>query len=138
MVTHNGQYAALLALDLDQLGEVLRLYDQQVWGVAKDDSHDQINAVSLLARLQLAGVDVGGRRLDLAVYLAPRVADHVLAFLDLQYLNGLARAGRAEADVLYASMRRHAERDPAWRAVALPAAAGGLAHARGDYALAVT
>jgi hypothetical protein len=138
MVTHNWWHVALFALDLDQPDAVLRLYDQQVWGVAKDYSQDQINAVSLLARLELAGVDVGHRWQDLAVYLAPRVADQVLAFLDLQYLYGLARAGRAEADVLHANMQRHAEQDPAWRAVALPAAAGLLAHARGDPAQAVT
>jgi hypothetical protein len=138
MVTHNWWHVALFALDLDQPDAVLRLYDQQVWGVAKDYSQDQINAVSLLARLELAGVDVGHRWQDLAVYLAPRVADQVLAFLDLQYLYGLARAGRAEADVLHANMQRHAEQDPAWRAVALPAAAGLLAHARGDPAQAAT
>jgi hypothetical protein len=72
---------------------------------------------------------VGNRWQD----LAPRVADQVLEFLDLQYLYGLARAGRAEADVLFANMQRHAEQDPAWRAVALPAATGLLAHARGDH-----
>lgn len=132
MVTHNWWHVALFALDLDHPDAVLRLYDQQVWGVAKDYSQDQINAVSLLARLELAGVDVGNRWQDLADHLVPRVADHLLAFLDLQYLYGLARAGRPQADTLYANMREHASHDPAWKAVALPAAAGLLAHARGD------
>jgi hypothetical protein len=58
--------------------------------------------------------------------------------VDLQYLYGLARAGRAEADVLHVNMQRHAEQDPVWRAVALPAAAGLLAHARSDHAQTVT
>ena len=133
MVTHNWWHMALFALDLDQPEAVLRLYDQQVWGVAKDYSQDQINAVSLLARLELAGVDVGTRWQDLADHLAPRVADQVLAFLDLQYLYGLARAGRPEADVLYANMVAHAAQQPGWQTVALPAATGLLAHALGDY-----
>ena len=136
MVTHNWWHSALFALDLDQPDAVLRMYDQQVWGVAKDYSQDQINAVSLLARLELAGVDVGTRWLDLAAYLAPRVADHVLAFLDLQYLYGLARAGRPEADLLHTNLQAHAAQHPSWQAVALPAASGLLAHARGDHALA--
>jgi hypothetical protein len=58
MVTHNWWHQALFALELDDHAEVLRLYDTQVWGVVKEYSQDQINAVSLLARLELAGVDV--------------------------------------------------------------------------------
>lgn len=139
MLTHNWWHAALFALELEQPEQALRLYDEAVWGVLKSYSQDQINAVSLLARLELAGADVGARWQELAPWLAPRVADHVLPFLDLQYLYGLARAGRPEADTLLANLAAHAERsdDPAWGAVALPAARGLLAHARGDHALAV-
>ena len=104
MVTHNWWHLALFALDLGQHDEVLRIYDQQVWGVVKEYSQDQIGAASLLARLELAGVDVGERWQDLADYLQARTRDHVLPFLDLQYLYGLARAGRPEADVLMANM----------------------------------
>ncbi len=138
MVTHNWWHLALFALDLDQPDEVLRLYDQQVWGVAKDYSQDQINAVSLLARLELAGVDVGGRWQDVADHLVARTADHVLPFLDLQYLYGLARAGRPEAGILLAHLWQHAEQhgDPVARGITLPAANGLLAHARGDAATA--
>ncbi len=137
MLTHNWWHVALFALDLGQHDDVLRLYDQQVWGVAKDYSQDQINAVSLLARLELAGVDVGERWNDVADHLATRVHDHVLPFLDLQYLYGLARAGRPEADRLYAQMR-HGAAGPApdeavWQTVGVPAGAGLLAHARGDF-----
>ena len=98
MVTHNWWHQALFALEMERHEEVLDLYDQQVWGVAKDYSQDQINAISLLARLELAGVDVGNRWQDLGNYLASRVQDQVLPFLDMQYLYGLARAQRAEAD----------------------------------------
>jgi hypothetical protein len=142
MVTHNWWHQALFALELDRPDEVLGLYDRQVWGVAKDYSQDQINAVSLLARLELAGVDVGGRWQDLGNYLADRLQDHVLPFLDMQYLYGLARAGRAEADILMDNIERHAARarddaKPAWQRVCVPASRGLLAHARGDYARAV-
>jgi hypothetical protein len=142
MVTHNWWHQALFALELDRADEVLELYDRQVWGVAKDYSQDQINAVSLLARLELAGVDVGDRWQDVASYLAPRTDDHVLPFLDLQYLLGLARAGRPEADVLLARMQSHAEEArpderAAWRDVCLPAGRGLLSWARGDHENAV-
>lgn len=142
MVTHNWWHTALFLLELDRADEVLRLYDQQVWGVVKDYSQDQINAVSLLARLELAGVDVGDRWQDVASHLTTRLADHVLPFLDVQYLYGLARAARPEADVLLTNIEAHARAVPsheahAWQRVAVPAAHGVLAHARGDWAGAV-
>jgi tetratricopeptide (TPR) repeat protein len=142
MVTHNWWHQALFALELDRADEVLELHDRQVWGVAKDYTQDQINAVSLLARLELAGFDVGARWQDLATYLVSRTADHVLPFLDLQYLLGLARAGRPEADVLMANMQAHAAAaaDPeraVWQDVCLPAGRGLLAWARGEHAQAV-
>ena len=67
----------------------------------------------------------------------------MLPFLDLQYLYGLARAGREqEARALLASMERHAtqlpaDSAPAWQRVCLPAARGLLAHAAGDWSAAV-
>jgi hypothetical protein len=142
MVTHNWWHQALFAIELDRLDEALTLYDCEVWGVAKDYSQDQVNAVSLLARLELAGADVGDRWQDLAGYLAPRVDDHVLPFLDLQYLYGLARAGRPEAEGLLRSIEAHATAAPhwaapAWQGVCLPACRGLLAHARGDWPGAV-
>ncbi|MGE0331288.1 MAG: tetratricopeptide repeat protein [Ramlibacter sp.] len=142
MVTHNWWHQALFALELDDHAGVLRLYDTQVWGVVKEYSQDQINAVSLLARLELAGVDVGHRWQDVGGYLAARTADHVLPFLDLQYLYGLARAGRPEADVLMRHIEHHATQATAsardaWQRVALAASRGLLAHARGDWPRAV-
>lgn len=139
MVTHNWWHQALFALELDRDEEVLALHDRQVWGVAKDYTQDQINAVSLLARLELAGVDVGDRWQDIGSYLAQRTADQVLPFLDMQYLYGLARAGRAEAGALMRNIEARAAADDsgAWRQVALPASRGLLAHAAGNYATAV-
>jgi len=147
MLTHNWWHQALFALELGDDALVLRLYDEQVWGVAKDYSQDQIGAVSLLARLELAGVDVGARWQDLANYLVSRVHDHVLPFLDLQYLYGLARAGRAEANTMLGSIEaycmgvapagsQHPDRaavDSVWPTVCLPASRALLAHAQGRY-----
>src|SRR3989344_1260430 len=123
--------------------EVLALYDSQVWGVVKEYTQDQIGAVSLLARLELAGVDVGNRWADVADHLALRLADHVLPFLDLQYLYGLARAGRMEAArtlqnniAAHAATRTEAHERTVWQQVCVPAAQGLLAHAQGDWATA--
>jgi hypothetical protein len=142
MLTHNWWHQAVFALELDRVDEVLHLYDTRVWGVVKEYTQDQVNAVSLLARLELAGADVGNRWQDVANYLARRIDDQTLPFLDMQYLYGLARAGRAEADTLLNNIERHARTAPshsraAWQRVAVPASRGLLAHARGDYARTV-
>jgi hypothetical protein len=140
MVTHNWWHQALFAIELGQNDEALRLYDEQVWGVVKSYSQDQINAVSLLARLELAGVDVGTRWQEVADYLATRLDDQVLAFLDMQYLYGLARAARPEAQTLMRNIETFARTSHGpsgvWQQVAVPACHGLLAHASGDFALA--
>jgi len=140
MVTHNWWHLALFAIDLDDVALAMKTYDAQVWGVVKAYSQDQIGAVSLLARLELAGVDVGDRWQDVADQLALRLDDQVLPFLDLQYLYGLARAGRPQADILLRNIVRHgamATTDAIWQQVAVPAAYGLVAHAQGNHAQAV-
>ena len=142
MVTHNWWHLALFELELDHVGAVFDLYDRQVWGVVKDYSQDQIGAVSLLARLEIAGADVGDRWQDVADHLERRLDDPVQPFLDLQYLYGLARAGRAAAAARRLErLEAFAPLAPpwsraAWQQVALPAARGLLAHAHGDWATA--
>jgi len=145
MVTHNGWHMALFAIELGMDDLALQIYDQQVWGVVKSYSQDQIGAVSLLARLELAGTDVGERWQDVADHVAQRLDDQVLPFLDLQYLYGLARAGRPQAQTLLCNIERRGTQalpgqDTAnliWQQVAVPAAHGLLAHAQGRYDQAV-
>ena len=142
MLTHNWWHLALFALELEQHERVLDLYDQQVWGVVKAYTQDQIGAVSLLARLELAGLDVGMRWQDVADHLETRLADQVLPFLDLHYLYGLARAGRNSCKLLMRNIEAHAaalatgphpDQAQVWQTVCVPAGHGLLAHAAGDY-----
>jgi hypothetical protein len=137
MVTHLWWHLALFHLSRGNVAHVLALYDQQVWAYARDYSQDQIGAISLLARVEMAGYVVGDRWLDLAEYLTARVDDVVQPFLSVQYAYGLARAGRVEADQLISAIARAAETAPAhsratWRDAALPLARGLVALARGD------
>ena len=138
MDTHLWWHLALFHLSQGLQAQALAAYDDHVWAQAKDYSQDQVGAVSLLVRLELAGIDVEDRWRDLADHLAVRADDVVQPFLTLQYLYGLARADRPEADTLLAAVRRAALEAPdfvrpTWREVALPAAEGLVAHARGDH-----
>ncbi len=143
MYTHNTWHLAVFYISQGRHDAALALYDGHCWAREKDYSQDQAGAVSLLLRLELAGADVGSRWHELGAYLRARAHDTTLPFLSMHYLYGLARAGREEADTLMQAVRRRAQtaangERAAWRHVAVPACEGLLAHARGDYAQAIT
>jgi hypothetical protein len=139
MYTHNWWHVGLFHLDRDDHAAALEVFDRHVWNRVKDYSQDQVNAVSLLARLELRGVDVGNRWNDVASHLAGRTEEHVDPFLDLHYLYGLARAGRdQEAARLLQSLAVHAAQvkpvqQVMWQQVAMPAARTLVAHAIGRF-----
>ncbi len=138
MQTHNWWHLALFLIDLDRTDEALALYDGRVWGVWKEFCEDQANAVSLLARLELRGVDAGGRWTEIAPYLKPRLHEHLSAFHDVHYLYGLARAGeRSAVTEMLASLEDRAEQArpferETWADCVVPLAHGLAAHATGD------
>jgi tetratricopeptide (TPR) repeat protein len=132
--THNWWHLALFHIGSGDHAKALRLYDTEVWGVRKAYCHDQVNAVSLLARLELEGVDVDGRWAELAGWLEGRTGEHVNGFLDLHYLYGLARGGCWQAvSEMERSLAANAgrARDVLWREIVPIAASGLAAKARG-------
>jgi tetratricopeptide (TPR) repeat protein len=142
MYTHNWWHKALFHISLGDEAAVFDAYDNHVWGIEPGYSQDQVGAVSLLARMEVAGMDVGGRWEDVARHMTSRATDTIQPFLSLQYLYGLARAEYAEADRLMQAIEDKAASATSfdrlvWQEVALPAARGVLAHARGNYEEAV-
>jgi len=142
MYTHNWWHLCLFYLNRDRYNDVLVCFDEKLWDIAPEFSQDQIGAVSMLLRMEHHGIDVGDRWQSVAHYLLPRVEDHVNPFLDLQYLYGLARADKPEADQMLRHLMGYAERAPEferarWLRGALPAARGLMAHARGEWQKAV-
>ncbi|MEZ0241807.1 MAG: hypothetical protein ACAH11_00420 [Sphingomonas sp.] len=131
MLTHNWWHAALFALWLGDGEGALALFDDHVWGVRKGHCQDQINAVSLLARLEARGVHGGARWHDIAIHAGQRVGDAISDFADLHYLYALTRAGEdglAERLLRSLEIRGHADGS------ALDQLARGVvAHARGHY-----
>lgn len=140
MRSHNWWHLALFYISRGRTADALASFDRDIWGISKTYSQDQVGAVSLLARMEFAGIDVGDRWNDVAAHIAARGADTVNPFLTLQYLYALARTGRSEAVDLMEAMRARAARPAhdrsAWADVALPAAEGIMAHGKGDFAQA--
>lgn len=136
MSTHNWWHLALFHLERGEPDTALALHDERVWGVRKTYVQDQVNAISLLARLEFAGVGVGTRWLDLADHVRPRIFDRQNGFLDLHFGYALARAGDDVAVAkLVGGIAEHAARSasPLWSDVALPAVRGLVACARGQW-----
>ncbi|MEH2233781.1 MAG: tetratricopeptide repeat protein [Nostoc sp.] len=141
---HLWWHTSLYYLDIENFAKVLEIYDRRIWGRAKkDNGREQINAIALLLRLELRGVDIGSRWQELAPYLQPRIHEHALAFLDLQYIYALVRGGKDDWAVeMLESMQTHGENvlpyaRRTWVEVGVPAAKGMIAHARGDWKSAI-
>ncbi|MBW4630606.1 MAG: tetratricopeptide repeat protein [Iphinoe sp. HA4291-MV1] len=144
LYTHNWWHMGLYYLEQGDEEKVLRLYDTHVWGRAQKTSpKDQVGAIALLLRLELHEVDVGERWQELSAYLFPRLHEHALPFQDLHYVYALAKAERTEwLTQMQFSMLRHAASvnpylNQNWTLVAIPAAIGMIAHAKGDWSTAI-
>ncbi len=147
---HLAWHRALFLLEAGRRDELLDVYDRKVRDLASplvqaqpDFYIDVQNAASLLARLELAGVDVGSRWAELADRAEKRIGDHVILFTTPHWMMALAASGRWEqADALLGAMREHAQRSGASEAdvvarVAIPACEAVRAHRRGEHAAAV-
>lgn len=136
MLTHLWWHRALFYISLGRFADALSIYDYHTLNADPGYSQDQVGAVSLLARLELAGIDIADRWTALGQVLKGRGSDVVQPFLSLQYLYGLAKAGRPEADGLCAAIS--SQKGPEWDVVSAPAATALLAHARSDWDTAYT
>jgi hypothetical protein len=145
-VHHNWWHLCLFLLEKGRHERVLALYDAQVRNAdsplvkAMPDVYiDLQNAAALLLRLELRGVDVGRRWLDLVQPALGRIDNHASPFTSAHAAIMLAGAGEfGAAERLIASMRRFAAEDegPLGRAVAeaaLPAAIAAVAHRKGRH-----
>jgi len=144
MAGHNGWHLALYLIEEGRYDEVLADYDRFVAPkLAGDATLDRVDASSLLWRLELAGVDVGGRWAPVARQWMGHVDDHLLAFNDLHLALAAARSGDAEN---VARLRRSldeyvrfgvGDNKEITAAVGRSLIDGALAFAAGDYAAAV-
>ncbi|PTX55590.1 hypothetical protein C8N43_0229 [Litoreibacter ponti] len=136
---HVWWHKALMHLDLGQTDTVLALYDTEIRADKTDDYRDISNATSLLSRLELDGVNVGGRWEELADISANRTEDGCLIFADLHYLLALIGGKREHAITkLMGRMHRDAkanrvEMDRRMAAPGLSAAAGLEAFGEADF-----
>ena len=139
---HALWHRCLFQLELGMHDSVLELYAREVRREPTDDLLDISNAVSLLWRLEQAGVNVGDRWQELAARSEAHIDDHLLTFGDVHYLLALAAAGHAdEAQRFTESLSRYAAQQEESEAVVagnpgLALARAILARQSGDHAAA--
>ncbi|MHA1570208.1 MAG: hypothetical protein ACTSWM_00195 [Alphaproteobacteria bacterium] len=145
---HLWWHRCLFHLELGEIDALLEIYD--AWVRNRDlpltqgmpDLYiDMQNGASMLLRLELCGIDVGGRWDELAVLAAERLDDFKSPFTAAHLAAILAAAGRFDdAETLVANMTAFAKSHielatlaPRAVAAAVPAARAAIAHRRGDY-----
>jgi len=119
-------------------GDALRLYHATVWGDGSSENLSLCNDISLLARLELAGVDVGGRWDAAAKVVREQAGGSVMAFVDAHYALALGSVPPLEdhgttARVHSAIGRAVCEGVVAWRGKDYARAVRLLAPVRADF-----
>jgi len=135
---HLWWHLALLHWGSGRYDEALRLYDARVWAGGSSENLSLTNDISLLARLELAGVDVGDRWDAAAQVVREQAGGSVMAFVDAHYALALGAVphlqdGGTTARVHSSVGRAVCDGAVAWRAADYGRAAGLLAPVRGAF-----
>ncbi len=147
---HLWWHRAMFHMERREWGAVLDLYDRRfrdltspVTQMQPDLYIDVQNAASMLFRLELRGVPVGDRWVELADKAEARIGDCLSTFTLPHWMMALSATGRFQAAArLLDAMREFAATQggilgAVVRDAAIPVCEAVLAHRRGDYAGAV-
>ena len=134
---HLWWHLALMHWGAGRHDEALRLYDARVWAEGSSENLSLCNDISLLARLELAGVDPGDRWNAVAAAVRGQAGGSVLAFVDAHYALALGSVPPLEdhgttARVHFAVGRAVCDGAVAWRLKDYARATNLLAPVRKD------
>lgn len=82
---HLWWHLALMHWDEGRMDEALRVYDERVWADGSSENLSLCNDISMLARLEMSGADVGARWDEAAQVVRDQSGGSVLAFVDAHY-----------------------------------------------------
>ncbi|MBK7234168.1 MAG: tetratricopeptide repeat protein [Sterolibacteriaceae bacterium] len=109
---HIWWHLALFHLDLDEVGEVLALYDDPIYGERSPLVLDMVDASAVLWRMHLRGIELGDRWQPVADAWEPVAAAGAYAFNDAHAMMAFASAGRPKAAQRVLDAQERALRGP--------------------------
>ena len=136
---HNAWHLALFRLEQNDTEGVMELFRDLVWGHLPESTGEQVDAVSLLWRLELAGYPIEDRLwAEVADACVPLAGEAVAPFVVVHHACALARAAREESvEHLRGAVARSAREQPAarravWQQAGIPVMEAAIAWARRD------
>src|SRR5262249_9631461 len=95
--SHDAWHLALLYLEELDVTATMRVFHEHIWGITPDFVVEQLDAIALLWRIEMAGTAMDKEWPAIAERVVPRAVETVMPFMNAHYVYALARAGRADA-----------------------------------------
>jgi len=132
----------LLHLEQLDIAAAMRVFHAHIWGITPDFVVEQLDAIALLWRIEMAGTAMDALWPSIAHHVAARATETFMPFMNAHYLYALARAGRLDAvEAGLAAVRARSKADDeearrVWAPVGRPIAEAAAAFGAGDRARA--
>lgn len=140
---HNAWHLALVHLDLLDYDGAMAIYHDHVWGVMPDTPGEEVDAIALLWRTEMAGGEVSDAAWsEVADHVEARVDECFMPFLNAHFAYALARADRQEplekmlATVANRSSQDDEEARHIWAPVGQAVIEACAAYGQGNYGFA--
>jgi len=94
---HDAWHLALLHLEQLDVAAAMRVFQTHIWGITPDLVVEQLDAIALLWRIEMAAGPMDAQWPSIAEQIAPRALETFMPFMNAHYVYALARAGWADA-----------------------------------------
>ena len=139
---HDAWHLALLHLEQLDVAAAMRVFRTHIWGITPDLVVEQLDAIALLWRIEMAAGPMDAPWPSIARQIAPRALETFMPFMNAHYVYALARAGWADAvEAVLARVRARSAADDeeakrVWAPVGRAAIEAAAAFGAGDRARA--
>ena len=139
---HDAWHLALLHLEQLDVAAAMRVFRTHIWGITPDFVVEQLDAIALLWRIEMAAGPMDAQWPSIAEHIATRAIETFMPFMNSHYVYALARAGRADVvEAALAGVRARSTADDeeakrVWAPVGRAVIEGAAAFGAGDRARA--
>ena len=139
---HDAWHLALLHLEQLDVAAAMRVFRTHIWGITPDFVVEQLDAIALLWRIEMAAGPMDAQWPSIAEHIATRAIETFMPFMNSHYVYALARAGRADVvEAALAGVRARSAADDeeakrVWAPVGRAVIEGAAAFGAGDRARA--